>query len=110
MDINKMDQGLLKPNPSLTQEQFNHHWLYNHASLVVPFFLSLISNYNGEVGFPSQEEIDKPMNLPKWKGNYYRKVILVDERRFLAIEVLAHIKRLKPQSVKGERKVVIYEG
>lgn len=39
MDINKMDQGLLKRNPALTPAEFSHHWYHVHAPLVIPFFL-----------------------------------------------------------------------
>lgn len=59
---------------------------------------------------PPQEVLDAPSTLPKWKQDYYREVILPDERRFLASEALEHIFRVKPQTVTGERKVVIKEG
>ena len=59
---------------------------------------------------PAQEILDNPSPMPKWKEDYYREVILPDERRFLVSEALEHIYRVPPQSVKGERKVVIDEG
>ncbi|CZR60950.1 uncharacterized protein PAC_10846 [Phialocephala subalpina] len=128
MDINAMDQGLLKRNPSLTLEQFYHHWLHNHAPLVVPFFLHSgihgplttstpaselpvdISSFNGAAGMPPQHILDNPSPMPKWKEAYYKEVILPDERRFLFSEALDHITRVPPQTVKGERKVVIDGG
>ena len=36
-----MDQGLLIRNPSLTREEFSHHWYNKHAPLVIPMFLYL---------------------------------------------------------------------
>lgn len=59
---------------------------------------------------PPQEALDAPSQLPKWKEDYYRDVILSDERRFLVSEALEHICRVKPGTVSGERKVVIREG
>jgi hypothetical protein len=59
---------------------------------------------------PPQEQLDNPTKMPPWKEAYYKEVILADERRFLVSEALEHIKRVPPQSVKGERKVVIDEG
>lgn len=129
-----MDQGLLKRNPSLTSEQFYHHWLYNHAPLVVPFFLHSgvkhyeqihgplifskdpvtlsvdISTFDGAAGMLPQAVLDSPSPMPKWKEAYYKEVILPDERRFLFSEALDHIMRVPPQTVKGERKVVIDAG
>ncbi len=48
--------------------------------------------------------------MPEWKLAYYQEVILPDERRFLVSEALEHIRRFPPQTVKGERKVVIEGG
>ncbi|KFY07730.1 hypothetical protein V492_06886 [Pseudogymnoascus sp. VKM F-4246] len=125
-----MDQGLLKRNPALTPAEFSHHWYHKHAPLVIPFFLhsgtqhyeqmhaplstndpSLdLSAWDGVAGMPPQEVLDAPSKLPKWKQDYYREVILPDERRFLVSEALDHIYRVKPQTVTGERRVVIQEG
>lgn len=52
---------------------------------------------------------DAPSTLPKWKADYYREVILVDEKRFLMSAALEHIVRVKPGTAGGERKVVIRE-
>ncbi|KFY38589.1 hypothetical protein V495_06478 [Pseudogymnoascus sp. VKM F-4514 (FW-929)] len=130
MDINKMDQGLLKRNPSLTPAEFSHHWYHVHAPLVVPFFLHSgiqhyeqmhsplstddpnldISVWDGVAGLPPQEVLDAPSQMPKWKEDYYRDVILPDEKRFLVSAALEHIFRVGPGTVRGERKVVIREG
>ncbi|KAE9373326.1 hypothetical protein N431DRAFT_482390 [Stipitochalara longipes BDJ] len=134
MDIKTMDQGLLKRNPSMTPEQFSTHWLTKHAPLIVPFFLdlgvqhyeqmhgpltttsttftSLISTFDGAAGMPSPSDLANfpPPSLAKWKLAYYREVILVDERRFLASEALEHIHRVPPMTVDGERKIVIRDG
>jgi len=59
---------------------------------------------------PPQKILDNPPPIPKWKEDYYKEVILPDERRFLVSEALEHIYRVGPGSVKGERKVVIGEG
>ncbi|KUJ20337.1 uncharacterized protein LY89DRAFT_441218 [Mollisia scopiformis] len=134
MDISTMDQGLLRRNPSLTPEEFYHHWLHKHAPIVVPFFLHSgaqhyeqihgplipsntastpsvdISTYDGAAGMPPQSILDNPAPMPKWKQDYYQEVILADERRFLVSEALDHIYRVPPGTVKGERKVVIDQG
>jgi len=134
MDINTMDQGLLKRNPALTPEEFYHHWLNKHAPLVVPFFLHSgirhyeqihgpldiskpasaleidLSYYDGAAAMPPQPVLDNPPPTPKWKEDYYKEVILPDERRFLFSEALDHIFRVDPGTVKGDRKVVIDEG
>lgn len=59
---------------------------------------------------PPQEVLDAPSTLPKWKQDYYREVILVDEKRFLVSAALEHIFRVGPGTVEGERRVVIREG
>ena len=147
MAVNTMDQGLLKRKPSMTREEFSHHWFTKHAPLVVPFFLHSgmthyeqarlsspttlstilthaqihgplhssnpaldVSAWDGAAGMPAQEILDNPAPMPKWKEEYYREVILPDERRFLVSEALQHIIRVPPGSVKGERKVVIRDG
>ncbi|KFX88100.1 hypothetical protein O988_09154 [Pseudogymnoascus sp. VKM F-3808] len=130
MDINKMDQALLKRNPSLTPAEFSHHWYHVHAPLVVPFFLHSgiqhyeqmhsplstddpnldVSAWDGVAGLPPQEVLDAPSQMPKWKEDYYCDVILPDEKRFLVSAALEHIFRVGPGTVKGERKVVIKEG
>lgn len=46
-----------------------------------------------------------------WKSQYYREVILVDERRFLLSEALLHLKRLEPGAVMGgDKRVIIEDG
>ncbi|OBT90526.1 hypothetical protein VE02_01056 [Pseudogymnoascus sp. 03VT05] len=115
MDINKMDQGLLKRNPSLTPAEFSHHWYNIHGPLMhAPLSTSDpnldISAWDGVAGMPPQEVLDAPSTPPKWKQDYYREVILVDEKRFLVSAALEHIFRVGPGTVEGERKVVIREG
>ncbi|KAK0103124.1 hypothetical protein ONS95_000701 [Cadophora gregata] len=136
MDINTMDQGLLIRNPSLTREEFSHHWYHKHAPLVIPMFLHLgvqhyqqihppftlavspssTSNtliplsFDGVAGLPPQSTLDAPSNLPKWVQAYYDEVIKTDERRFLVSEALEHIIRVPPKTVEGEVRVVIKEG
>jgi len=125
-----MDQGLLKRNPAMTREEFSHHWYTKHAPIVVPYFLHSgvshyeqmhgpltttistldISSYDGAAGMPPQKILDNPAPIPKWKQDYYKEVILPDERRFLVSEALEHIYRVGPGSVRGERRVVIGEG
>lgn len=68
-----------------------------------------ISAWDGVAGMPPQEVLDAPSQLPKWKQDYYREVILVDEKRFLVSAALEHIFRVKPGTVKGERRVVVRE-
>lgn len=46
----------------------------------------------------------------QWKQDYYRDVVLVDERRFLVSEATKHIYELPPDTVAGQRKVVIQDG
>lgn len=134
MDIKSMDQGLLRRNPSLTPEEFSTHWFTKHAPLIVPFFLdlgvahyeqmhgpltttspslsALISTYDGAAGMPLPSDLAAfpPPTLAKWKLDYYRQVILVDERRFLVSEAMEHIHRVPPLTVAGTRKVVIHDG
>jgi hypothetical protein len=59
---------------------------------------------------PAQDILDKPRPMPKWKEDYYREVILPDERGFLVCEALEHIFKVVPGSVKRERKMIIEEG
>lgn len=42
--------------------------------------------------------------------DYYRDVVLADERRFLVSEARMHMKVVEPGQVRGERKVVIQDG
>ena len=66
--------------------------------------------WDGAAGMPPQKVLDAPSQLPKWKQDYYREVILPDERRFLVSEALDHIFRVAPGTVRGRRRVVIEEG
>jgi hypothetical protein len=59
---------------------------------------------------PSDLASFPPPSLAKWKLDYYREVIVDDERRFLVSEALEHIYRVPPMTVEGERKVVIRDG
>ena len=59
---------------------------------------------------PPHDMLDNPPAMPKWKKDYYEEVILVDERRFLFSEALAHIKRVDPKTVTGDKRVVIEDG
>lgn len=166
MLLEAMDQGLLKRNPAMTQQEFSDHWYNKHAPLVVPFFLhskisyyaqvslsfpppafrlnqtthmsSLhlttpysqpppnnpkthgplstqepnlnVSEWDGAAGMPPQDILDNPPPIPQWKKDYYREVILPDERRFLVSEALVHIKRVGPGTVTGNKRVVIQDG
>jgi hypothetical protein len=47
---------------------------------------------------------------PKWVMEYYREVILVDERRFLVSNAGEHLKGVEPGTVRGEKRVVIEGG
>jgi hypothetical protein len=87
-----------------------HGPLHPLSSSLSPTLTFLIATYDGAAGMPAQEILDNPSPMPKWKEDYYREVILPDERRFLVSEALEHIYRVPPQSVKWERKVVIDEG
>lgn len=59
---------------------------------------------------PAQELLDMPTPMPKWKDDYYKEIILSDERRFLVSEALEHILRVDPGTVTGEKKVIIENG
>ncbi|PMD41610.1 hypothetical protein L207DRAFT_511445 [Hyaloscypha variabilis F] len=59
---------------------------------------------------PSDLASFPPPSLAKWKLDYYREVIVADERRFLVSEALEHIYRVPPMTADGERKVVIRDG
>lgn len=62
---------------------------------------------------PSEADLEifrKGDTEPQWKRDYYREVILADERRFLVSEALEHIKRVGPETVSGDEKVVIRDG
>ena len=48
--------------------------------------------------------------MPKWKEDYYREVILPDEKRFLVSAALEHIFQVGPGTMRGDRRVVIQEG
>ncbi|RDW58388.1 hypothetical protein BP5796_12318 [Coleophoma crateriformis] len=131
-----MRQGLLKRNPQMTRQQFSDHWYTKHAALVVPLFLDSgisnysqlhnpvavnpaldVSEYDGVASVPSDEALAE-MARPKkdgegdapWRDQYYREVVLPDERRFLESEALNHIKIVDGGSVVGDTKVVIEDG
>ncbi|PVH73744.1 hypothetical protein DL98DRAFT_519707 [Cadophora sp. DSE1049] len=65
MDINDMDQGLLIRNPTLTREEFSHHWYHNHAPLVIPMFLHL--------GVQHYQQVGRPLHLSDLTTTYFRK-------------------------------------
>ena len=69
-----------------------------------------VSEWDGAAGMPPQDILDNPPAMPKWKKDYYEEVILLDERRFLFSEALAHIKRVDPKTVTGDKRVVIEDG
>jgi hypothetical protein len=77
-----------------------------------PALSTLLSTYDGVAGMPSPSDLAAfpPPTLAKWKLDYYRQVILVDERRFLVSEAMEHIYRVPPMTVEGTRKVVIQDG
>jgi hypothetical protein len=77
-----------------------------------PTFTTLVSTYDGAAGMPSPPDLHNfpPPSLAKWKLDYYREVILVDERHFLVSEAMQHIHRVPPMTVDGERKVVVHDG
>jgi hypothetical protein len=77
-----------------------------------PALSALVSTYDGVAGMPPQSDLDAfpPPTLAKWKLDYYRQVILADERHFLVSEALEHIHRVPPMTVDGTRKVVIHDG
>lgn len=129
-----MPQGLLKRNPALTKEQFSEHYFKNHAAIVVPMFLhGGVKDYvqthgpftlvdpNTKLDIDLEDwdaaalippgDITKLFDgQPQWKQDYYREVVLVDERRFLVSEATKHIYELPPNTVLGEKKVVIQDG
>ena len=69
-----------------------------------------VSAWDGAAAMPAQELLDMPAPMPKWKDDYYKEIILSDERRFLVSEALEHILRVDPGTVTGEKKVIIENG
>lgn len=86
--------------------------LHGPLTTASPTFTALAITHDGAAGMPSPSDLANfpPPSLAKWKLDYYREVILVDERRFLVSEALEHVHRVPPMTVQGERKVVICEG
>jgi hypothetical protein len=75
-----------------------------HGPLITtsPSLSDLVSSYDGVAGMPSPSDLDAfPPPMATWKLDYYREVILVDERRFLISEALKHIYRVPPMTVDG---------
>ncbi|RFU25504.1 hypothetical protein B7463_g10830, partial [Scytalidium lignicola] len=125
-----MDQGLLKRNTAMSLKEFSDHWYNKHGAIVAPYFLHSgisyyaqihgplssgnpdldVSEWDGAAAMPAQEILDNPPPTPQWKKDYYLEVILPDERRFLVSEALEHIKRIPPQTVTGDLRVVIENG
>ncbi|KAG9228175.1 hypothetical protein BJ875DRAFT_490138 [Amylocarpus encephaloides] len=127
-------QGLLIRNPKLTPEEFSKHWYNRHALVIVPFFLYCgVKNYV-QIHAPvktTQDDLDlasydgaaeteltplllaaitDPSSLPTWVVDYYKEVILADEREFLVSEAMKHIKQVEEGTVTGERKAIIEDG
>lgn len=47
---------------------------------------------------------------PQWKQDYYKEVILKDEIRLLGCPAAEQILQVGPETVQGERKVLIKDG
>lgn len=48
-----MDQGLLRKNPAMTEQEFQDHYFNKHSQLVIPFFLHSGIKYYEQVRPPS---------------------------------------------------------
>lgn len=100
--------GPLIRHPSFSHAEFSTHWLQNHAPIVIPYFLAggsvldytqiHLPELHDRVGSDQSKEILKPFDGvalltrkkdavskmdPKLSQEYYQRVILVDERKFL---------------------------
>ena len=47
---------------------------------------------------------------PEWLNDYYKEVVMVDEKRFLDRDADVWFKRVEPGTVEGERKVILEGG
>ncbi|KAH8784811.1 hypothetical protein F5882DRAFT_404200 [Hyaloscypha sp. PMI_1271] len=122
------NQALIKSKPGLTQQQFSELW-YAHAAIVAPMFSYSGVQYYAQIHGPltttsSLSTLDlspwagaaeKPPSdssvedLP-WLNDYYREVVMVDEKRFLDRDAEVWFKRIEPGTVEGERKIIIDGG
>jgi hypothetical protein len=53
---------------------------------------------------------DNSVEDPQWLTDYYREVVMVDEKRFLDRDAEVWFKRVEPGTVEGERKIIIDGG
>jgi hypothetical protein len=131
-------QALIKRNPSMTKEQFSTHWFENHASIVIPYFLSVGVEYYAQIHNPvllpdaSTSPENQDLDISDWDGaaelkfadvkperphaeveastKYWKEVIVEDEKRFLVSPALDHVRRIAANTVDGERRVIIEDG
>ncbi|KAN0104617.1 hypothetical protein V8E51_010362 [Hyaloscypha variabilis] len=123
------NQALIKSKPGLTKEQFSDLW-YAHAAIVTPMFLHGgvqyyaqihgpltntsspstldLSSWAGAAEKPPSKPSEKPD--PQWLMDYYKEVVMADEKRFLDRESEEWFKRVEPGTVEGERRVIIEGG
>ncbi|KUJ07810.1 uncharacterized protein LY89DRAFT_600948 [Mollisia scopiformis] len=57
-----------------------------------------------------QPSSDNPSPTPKWVQDYYTEVVVIDERKFLVSEAANHYVRVPPETVNGDKKVIIQDG
>ncbi|PMD50464.1 uncharacterized protein K444DRAFT_621836 [Hyaloscypha bicolor E] len=122
------NQALIKSKPGLTQQQFSDLW-YAHAAIVTPMFLYSGVKYYAQVhgpltttsspstldlspwaGAAEKPPSDSSVEDPQWLTDYYREVVMVDEKRFLDRDAEVWFKRVEPGTVEGERKIIIDGG
>ncbi|TVY53830.1 hypothetical protein LSUE1_G009495 [Lachnellula suecica] len=127
-------QSLLKRSPNMTLEEFKEQWLRGHAPKAVPLFLHFGVEYYVQIHAPLTTttpdldltpysvagEATAPSALvtamttgagtPQWVLDYYREVVLVDERRCLLTDSMKHMLPVPPGTVNGVKEVIIREG
>jgi hypothetical protein len=66
-----------------------------------------ISSWAGAAEKPPN---DSSSPEPQWLEGYYREIVMIEEKKFLDWEVAEWFKRVDPETVEGDRRVIIEGG
>jgi hypothetical protein len=126
--------GLLKRHPSLTREQFSDYWLNTHAAIAIPWALAngcvhYVQIHNPRLTTAAAVSPPADLDIAEWDGaaelvfepppgfkesakakDFFRRVVVPDEKKFLIDEARKHAKFVDAGMVEGERIVLVENG
>jgi hypothetical protein len=88
---------------------FPSHTPQIHGPLTTTSSLSTL-DLSPWAGAAEKPPSDSSVEDPPWLNDYYREVVMVDEKRFLDRDAEVWFKRIEPGTVEGERKIIIDGG